>query len=56
MIVLRIYKTIYNKDNSITLQSTLSDCARIWQINFNVDKLTYYHLKTRRCICLTTVN
>ena len=36
-----IYKTIYNKDDSITLQkdlSTLSDWARIWQMNFNIDK------------------
>ena len=36
-----IYKTIYNKDDTITLQkdlSTLSDWARIWQMNFNVDK------------------
>ena len=33
-----IYKTIYNKNDSITLQKdlpTLSDWARIWQMNFN---------------------
>ena len=36
-----IYITIYNEDDSIALQndlSTLSDSARIWQMNFNVDK------------------
>ena len=36
-----IYKTIYNKDDSIALQkdrSALSYWARIWQVNFNVDK------------------
>ena len=36
-----IYRTIYNKDDSIALQndlSALSDWARIWQMNFNVDK------------------
>ena len=35
------YKTIYNNNDSITLQkdlSTLSDWARIWQMNFNIDK------------------
>ena len=36
-----VYKTIYNKDDSITLHkdlSTLSDWAKIWQIimNFNI--------------------
>ena len=42
MIVLFIKLYIYNKDDSITLQkedlSTLSDWARIWQMNFNIDK------------------
>ena len=36
-----IYKTIYNKDDNIALQndlSALSDWARIWKMNFNVDK------------------
>ena len=36
-----IYKTIYSKDDSIALQnnlSALSDWARIWQMNFNIDK------------------
>ena len=36
-----IYKTIYSKNDSIALQnnlSALSDLARIWQINFNIDK------------------
>ena len=35
------YKTIYSKDDSIALQnnlSALSDWARIWQMNFNIDK------------------
>ena len=41
MIVLSIKLSTYNKDDSITLQkdlSTLSDWARIWQMNFNIDK------------------
>ena len=36
-----IYETIYSKDDSIALQnnlSTLSDWARIRQMNFNIDK------------------
>ena len=36
-----IYKIIYSKDDNIALQndlSALSSWARIWQINFNVDK------------------
>ena len=36
-----IYKTIYSKDDSIALQNNLSavsDWARIWQMNFNIDK------------------
>ena len=36
-----IYKTIYSKDDSIALQnnlSALSDWARIWQMNFIIDK------------------
>ena len=36
-----IYKTIYSTDDSIALQnnlSALSDWARIWQMNFNIDK------------------
>ena len=36
-----IYKTIYSKDDNIALQndlSALSSWARIWQMNFNVDK------------------
>ena len=36
-----IYKTIYNRDDGIALQndlSTLSDWAKVWQMNFNVDK------------------
>ena len=36
-----IYKTIYSKDDGIALQNNLSalyDWARIWQMNFNIDK------------------
>ena len=36
-----IYKTIYSKNDDVALQnnlSALSDWARIWQINFNIDK------------------
>ena len=41
MIVLSIKKTIVTNDDSAALQKdlvTLSDWARIWQMNFNVDK------------------
>ena len=36
-----IYKTIYSKNDDVALQnnlSALSNWARIWQMNFNIDK------------------
>ena len=48
-----LYSYVYSKDDCISLQqdlNALEQWSHKWQMPFNPNKLTYYHLKTRHLV------